>query len=166
MSSSKSRTLKQNRRYQRTHVTTACGLELPFLNNGGRHDFMALPYQIPRCNTSGFNVPFRDHGGRPDHIERQRRQHYVRGRRPRAPDPERRPGARYALASRGMTASVPRPWRRGRSSPLSKSGRATTGSRAARARILSSAFRAATRSSGRPGRRGPGRRRHGYGRWS
>src|SRR5215469_11195201 len=52
MSSSKSRKLKQKRRYQRTQVTITSGSNLRFQNSGGRHDFMASRYQIRRCNTS------------------------------------------------------------------------------------------------------------------
>src|SRR5690242_7999815 len=52
MSSSKSRKLRQNRRYHRTQVTITCGSNFRFQNNGGRHDFMASRYQIRSCNTS------------------------------------------------------------------------------------------------------------------
>jgi hypothetical protein len=53
MSSSKSRKLRQNRRYHRTQVTITCGSNFRFQNKGGRHDFMASRYQIRSCNTSG-----------------------------------------------------------------------------------------------------------------
>src|ERR1051326_3977932 len=53
MSSSTSRKLKQNRRYQRTQVTITSGSNLRFQNSGGRRDFIPSTYQIRRCNPSG-----------------------------------------------------------------------------------------------------------------
>ena len=57
MSSSRSRRLRENRRYHRTQVTITIGSNLRFRNNGGRQDFILRPYQIRRCNTSRERVP-------------------------------------------------------------------------------------------------------------
>ena len=54
MSSSKSRKLKQNRKYHRTQVTITWGSNLRFQNNGGRQELMALSYQIRSRNTSAL----------------------------------------------------------------------------------------------------------------
>src|SRR6476469_7948776 len=54
MSSSKSRRLRQNRRYQRTQVTITSGSNLRFQNNGGREDLIASPYQIRNTQLQHF----------------------------------------------------------------------------------------------------------------
>jgi hypothetical protein len=54
MSSSKSRKLKQKRRYRRTQVTIIAGSNLRFQNSGERHDPIASPLQIRSRNTSVF----------------------------------------------------------------------------------------------------------------
>src|SRR5512133_2095501 len=56
MSSSKSRKLKQNRRYHRTQVTITCGSDFRFQNNGGRDDVIPSRYQNRSCNTSPTRI--------------------------------------------------------------------------------------------------------------
>jgi hypothetical protein len=51
MSSRTSRKLRQNRRYDRTHVTITWGSNLRFQNKGGRHYLIPPLYQIRSCNT-------------------------------------------------------------------------------------------------------------------